>query len=61
MTHDIIHCNYNKCPLKDTCYRYQMHLDAVKRKLTFLTYLKHDKTTKFTDGNCSLYWKLENE
>lgn len=38
-----------------------MHLDAVKRKLTFLTYIKHDKTTKFTDGKCSLYWKLENK
>lgn len=61
MTHDITHCNYDKCPSKDTCYRYQMHLDAVKRKLTFLTYIKHDKTTKFTDGKCSLYWKLENE
>lgn len=59
MMHDITHCNYDKCPSKDTCYRYQMHLDAVNKKLTFLTYIKHDDNMELPNGKCHLYWNIK--
>lgn len=59
MTHDITHCRYDKCPSKDTCYRYQMHLDAVQKKLTYLTYVINDEHTKLIDGKCQIYWPIK--
>ena len=59
MMHDITHCNYDKCPSKDTCYRYQAHLEAVQKKLTYLTYVINDEHTKLIDGKCQIYWPIK--
>ena len=33
MNHDITHCNQDKCPKKDTCYRYQAWMDIKNNKM----------------------------
>ena len=59
--HDITHCRYEQCTKKDTCYRYLAHLDAVKRKLTYLTYLVIDNCVidDINNNKCPLYWEIK--
>lgn len=57
-SHDITHCNRETCPSKDTCRRYQAHLDAVEKKLDWLTYLVNDESSKLIDGKCQIYWEM---
>lgn len=53
--HDMCHCNGENCKLKDTCYRFIIHLDGVKRGLTYLTYfvnppVKDDKCNSYIEA-----------
>jgi hypothetical protein len=57
-SHDITHCNRETCPSKDTCRRYQAHLDAVEKKLDWLTYLVNDELSGLKDGKCQIYWEM---
>lgn len=33
MSHDITHCAGNGCPIKNTCFRFEAHLDLQARRL----------------------------
>ena len=41
--HDITHCAESSCANKDTCFRYQAHLDAMKRGFYYLSYYSKPK------------------
>lgn len=55
MLHDISHCNADKCELKDTCYRYQAHLEAQEKKLDYLCYFVNNDKREL-GVNCTAYW-----
>lgn len=57
MNHDIAHCNKADCPKKDSCYRYQAHLEAQEIGLSYLTYLIQDGCLSSEDGSCTKYWE----
>lgn len=38
MNHDIAHCDKQDCPKKDSCYRYQAHLEARELGLPYVSY-----------------------
>ena len=60
LEHDITHCNADNCSLKDTCYRYQAHLDAIEKNMDYLCYFIINE--KFKVGkDCKSYWKIENK
>lgn len=44
MIHDIAHCQGNGCPIRETCFRYQAHLEVQEGKAdgTLFTYFKPD-------------------
>jgi hypothetical protein len=52
MNHDIAHCSKDDCPLKESCKRYQAHLEAKKLKLVYVPYFEPTK-----DGQCEMYCK----
>lgn len=58
MVHDITHCDNERCALNTTCYRYQAHLEAVRNKMSFISY--YEDTTPI-DGDCDRYIKYEKQ
>ena len=55
MTHDILHCDFDFCPATNFCKRYQAHIEAVKEKLPYCSYLliEEDSKPKILDlGSC---------
>lgn len=56
MTHDITHCQGNGCPIKDSCIRYQAHVEVEKGiyKSSLIAYFKDgylcDKANKAMEG-----------
>lgn len=60
MQHDITHCNNNNCLVKESCYRYQAHLEAQEKQLDYLTYVTLNESIIDTGENCSIYWPYEN-
>lgn len=55
MNHDIAHCENSDCVKKDSCYRYQAHLEAKVYKLEYVPYFLPEATD--TD-NCEYYWNI---
>lgn len=51
------HCNNSECKLKHTCYRYKLHLDAIKRKIDYILYVNF-KTEN--NDKCN-YYKIKEE
>lgn len=56
MVHDITHCDNERCPLNATCYRYQAHLEAVRDKMSFISYYAPEIMP--IDGNCDMYFAI---
>lgn len=57
MMHDIAHCEGTNCQSKESCYRYKAHLEAIDRKLDYLTYLVlEDK--EYDKIKCKSYWPI---
>lgn len=57
MLHDIAHCEGTNCQSKESCYRYKAHLEAIDRKLDYLTYLVlEDK--EYDQIKCKSYWPI---
>jgi len=50
MTHDIAHCDGRNCPRKKMCHRYLAHLEAVRLKLKFVTYITSER-------DCNMFWE----
>lgn len=59
MNHDIAHCNREDCKVKESCYRYKAHLEAVEKKITFLTYFIPEQITLDKEGKCEMYMSLK--
>ena len=62
MNHDIAHCDNQDCPKKDSCYRFQAHLEARERKMQYVSYLiieNIDDFDKYWDKN-EYYERLKN-
>lgn len=53
MTHDIAHCNGEGCKRRDKCRRYLAHLEAVRLKLDYLTYLNIESDV----DDCKMFWE----
>lgn len=58
MIHDIAHCEGINCQSKESCYRYKAHLEAIDRKLDYLTYLVLDSNKEYDKENCQSYWSI---
>jgi hypothetical protein len=58
-SHDICHCSNDNCPSKMTCRRYVAHLDAVERKLEYVSYFIIDDRFKMNGDKCESYWEYE--
>ena len=52
-SHDIAHCDNDKCSNNMTCRRYLAHLDAMERNLDYLSYFVMDKEDQ---PDCTSYW-----
>lgn len=57
MTHDIAHCDKQECKMKESCHRYKAHLEAVEKKMTFISYFVADKIVLDKEGKCEYYVK----
>lgn len=56
--HDYAHCNGTYvCSMRERCVRYLLHLDAVKRGLTYVTYIAPNRR----GGVCEYYWEYKEE
>lgn len=60
MNHDIAHCDKQDCPKKETCYRYQAHLESKSIGLEYVSYFIIDAEILKPDGSCSRYWNIYN-
>lgn len=58
-SHDICHCSHDECPSRTKCRRYLAHLDAVEKKLEYVSYFIIDDRFKMEDGKCNSYWENE--
>ena len=60
MQHDITHCDNDKCPKKEYCYRWQAYQEAVKMKLECIScaIIEEDEMLK---GECPIFWEYENK
>jgi hypothetical protein len=58
MQHDITHCNNEKCPTKEHCYRWHAHLEAEKMELPRRSYAIIDEDY-MADGMCLLFWEYK--
>ena len=56
-SHDISHCNNAACSNKDECRRYQAHLDAIERKLDYLSYFIMEEKDM---PDCTAFWPVSN-
>lgn len=54
MNHDNAHCNGTwGCSIRDRCVRYLLHLEAVEKGMTYVTYIAPNRR-----GNvCEFYWE----
>ena len=55
MTHDIAHCNNERCPAKDRCKRFQLYLEDLTRGTQYCNYLMLTEETKeraIRNGSC---------
>lgn len=59
MTHDIAHCDKQECLKKDSCYRFQAHLEAREKKMTFLSYFFKDQLVLDEEGKCKYYIRTD--
>lgn len=58
MIHDIAHCEGGGCPLKDKCYRFLAHQEAVERHLKYMTYIT---TPPHVEDKCDAYIPINKE
>lgn len=57
MNHDIAHCSKTDCPSKESCKRYQAHLEAKRLKLVYVPYFE----PIVKDGKCDWYLEEDGE
>ena len=58
MNHDITHCNNDKCPTKEHCYRWNAYVEAVEMKHPRIVCAVIDEDT-MSDGMCLLFWEYK--
>jgi len=59
--HDITHCKGDGCPLRESCFRYLMHLDLQASKGKYGTLHSYLITSPHNYGKCKMYLKTKED